>query len=81
MALIFGNNMIQTDGHTSSASVQLPIYADNMALPAFTRHTLLLLLSAGRAAIDQYFLPAGSTAANLQTGGQMPYCFHTPCSA
>jgi len=52
-----------------------------MALPAFTRHTLLLLLSAGRAAIDQYILPAGSTAANLQTGGQVPYRFHTPCSA
>ena len=33
-----------------------------MALSAFARHTLLLL-SAGYAAIDQYLLPAGHTAA------------------
>jgi len=33
--------------------VQLPTYADNVALPAFTRS-------------DQYLLPAGPTAANLK---------------
>jgi len=35
-----------------------------MALLAFGRRTLLLL-SAGRAAIDRYVFPAGLTAANL----------------
>ena len=44
--------------------VQLPTYADNAALPAFARCTTLLL-SASRAAIDRYILPAGPTAANL----------------
>jgi len=37
-----------------------------VALHAFTRCTLLLLLSAGRAAIDRYLLPTGRTAANWQ---------------
>jgi len=36
-----------------------------VALPAFARRTPLLP-SAGRAAIDRYFLPALPTAANLQ---------------
>jgi len=47
------------------ACVQLPTYADNVAPPAFARRTPLLL-SAGRAAIDQYLPPVGPTAANLQ---------------
>jgi len=46
------------------ACVQLRAYADNVALPAFARRTPLL--SAGRAAIDRYLLPAGPTAAILQ---------------
>jgi len=47
--------------------VQLATSADNVALPAFAaerRAAAPLLLTAGRAAIDQYLLPAGLTAAS-----------------
>jgi len=40
-----------------------------LALPTLSaarRAVTRLLLTAGRAGIDQYFLPAGPTAANLQ---------------
>ena len=39
--------------------VQLPTYADNVAMPTFARR-MQLLLSAGRAAIDRYLLPAAA---------------------
>jgi len=41
------------------------MYADSMALLAFASH-MLLLLSIACAAIDQYLLPTGPTAARLQ---------------
>jgi len=50
---------------TEQVCIQLTAYADNVALPAFARRTPLLL-SARRAAIDLYLLPAGHIAANLQ---------------
>jgi len=40
------------------------MYADNVALPAFSCR-MPLLLSAGSAAFDRYLLPAGPAAANL----------------
>ena len=69
--------------------VHLPTYANNVALPAFTRRAPLLL-SAGHAAIDRYLLPAELTAANLQqrvcccepmleqTDGRTPYHYIDP---
>ena len=85
-------------GRSTSActfvSVQVPTYADNMALPAFARRTLLV--SAGHTAIDQYFLPAGPTAAiKPETAGLLLWAnagrhrdwrtdtvpLHRPCSA
>jgi len=51
---------------------QLHASADNAALPAFARRDATaaarLLLTAGRAAIDRYLLPAGPTAANPPSG-------------
>ena len=51
---------------------QLHTSADNAALPAFARRDATaaarLLLTAGRAAIDRYLLPAGPTAANPPSG-------------
>jgi len=47
--------------------VQLPTSADNVELPAYAAacHAVAqLLLTASRAAIDHYLLPAGPTAAN-----------------
>jgi len=61
-----------------------------VALPAFGRRmphaaaaVRLLLLNAGRASIDRYFLPAGPTAANpqqtdRQTDGRTPYGYTDP---
>jgi len=51
--------------HFKQVCVQPPTYADKVALPSLVRRTPLLL-SAGRAAIDRYLLPAEPTAANLQ---------------
>jgi len=41
-------------------SVQLPMYADNVTLPAFTRHAAVR-----RAAIYRYLLLVEPTAANV----------------
>jgi len=51
--------------------VQPPTSADNVALLALAaayHAAAWLLLSAGHAAINQYFLPAGPTAANPTQG-------------
>jgi len=53
-------NLQQIAPRYASKQVQLPTYTDNVALPAFTRCT-----AAHHAAIDQYRLQAGPTAANL----------------
>jgi len=48
---------------------QYPTSADNVALPAFAAAcsaAARLLLTAGRAAIDQYLLAVGPTTPNLQ---------------
>jgi len=54
---------------TKQVCVQLPTLGVNVTLLAFAaerRAAAPLLLSADRAAIDRYILPAGHTAANLQ---------------
>jgi len=66
---------------------QLSTYADNVALPAFARR-IALLLSAGRAAIGRYRLPAPPTTANpadglrwdRRTGGRTPYRYMDPAA-
>ena len=57
--------------------LQFPTYADNVALPAFTRR--MLPLSSGHAAIDRGLLSVGSTAANLQTDGWTLYILCRQC--
>ena len=52
---------------TAKEQNRLATPADNVALPAFAaarRAAARMLLSAARAAIDRYLLPAGPTAAN-----------------
>ena len=61
--------LASTDIHCSQVCVRLPTSAVNVTLLAYAaerRVVAPLLLTAGRAIIDRYLLPAGRKAANLQ---------------
>jgi len=47
-------------------------HADNVALPAARRAAARLLLTAGRAALDQYLLTAGIHQQTRRGGGRQP---------
>jgi len=70
--------MVSQQNHTFEIStqqvrVQLPTYADNVALPAFTRHTLQQSIDSSRFAVM-------GPCWDGQTDGRTPYRFIDPAS-
>jgi len=70
--------MVSQQNHTFEIStqqvrVQLPTYADNVALPAFTRHTLQQSIDSSRFAVM-------GPCWDGQTDGRTPYRFIYPAS-